>query len=302
LLISASALAQEELLWAPEQFGEKAAFADSFVVGDTAFASQEAFVEAGRRCGQVELTEEQREAIQYRWTQILTDEGYDMLEASRASKSFDVIINCIRNNSGTTGNVTLTQMGNLISVLNSAFSGTGISFNWVYYRYVDSSYCFGMTPGSAAEVNCKNSLHYGGADFLNIYTANPGGGLLGWATWPWDYSGASSQDGVVVLYSTLPGGSASPYNLGDTTVHEVGHWLGLYHTFQGGCSNPNDYVSDTPAHNVNYGCPSPGTDTCGLSGTDPVENYMNYVNDACMDEFTSGQVARMSTAISIYRP
>ena len=107
----------------------------------------------------------------------------------------------------------------------------------------DSWYAAG--PGSAAQTAMKNALHTGSADDLNFH-ANSGGGYLGWATFPNEYAGAPSQDGVVCYWASLPGSNYVPYNEGDTGTHEVGHWLGLYHTFQGGCTATNDGVADTP--------------------------------------------------------
>ncbi|WP_017570793.1 zinc metalloprotease [Nocardiopsis halotolerans] len=140
----------------------------------------------------------------------------------------------------------------------------------------------------------RSELRQGDAETLNIYTSDLGTGLLGYSTFPQDYESAPEQDGVVLAHDTLPGGDRERFNLGHTGTHEVGHWLGLFHTFQNGCSSPGDYVEDTPSEReAASGCPE-GRDTCPEDpGEDPVTNFMNYSDDTCMTHFTEGQATRM---------
>ncbi|MCP3136732.1 zinc metalloprotease [Pyxidicoccus xibeiensis] len=205
----------------------------------------------------------------------------------------------IRTSTGT-GGVTTTQINNQLAVLNAAYASTGATFTLAGTTTTNNSTWYSAQPGSSGESAMKNTLRRGGKETLNFYVSAPGGGLLGWATFPWT-NAAGKMDGVVVLNSSLPGGSATNYNQGDTGTHEVGHWLGLYHTFQGGCASPGDSVSDTPPEaSPASGCPT-GRDTCTTAGLDPITNFMDYSYDSCMNTFSAGQRTRMNSMKTTYR-
>ena len=128
--------------------------------------------------------------------------------------------------------------------------------------------------------------------YLNIWVCNMSGGILGYAQFP---GGAAATDGVVIGYTCFgtTGTAQAPFNRGRTATHEVGHWLNLRHIW-GDATCGSDLVSDTPVHNTsNYGCPShPRSNSCGTSA-EMFMNYMDYVDDACMQMFSNGQKARM---------
>jgi len=279
-----------------------------FVIEGRSFVSQEAFIAAGLRCGTPHVDEERAAEIDAAIAARQGGPGQSRKPGTNPPPAvtggvINVYVHVITSSAGD-GYVPDSQIQDQIDVLNAAYAPSDWSFQLVSIDRTANDVWYTMSPGTTAEAQAKAALRQGTAIDLNIYTANLGGGLLGWATFPWDYASNPSNDGVVVLYSSLPRGSAAPYNEGDTATHEVGHWMGLYHTFQGGCSKRNDLVSDTPAErSPAYGCPV-GRDSCvGRKdpGLDPIYNFMDYTDDACMFEFTTGQDARMDSAFSAYR-
>jgi len=250
--------------------------------------------------------------------------GFDIdLEDIRDPINIDVYYHVVHKD-GTVegGNIPRTMLRAQTKYLNKSFRGHGFGepgartpfhFNFAGADRTENAEWFnnahpeGFAPGSK-EMEIKTALREPGstAETLNVYTANLlAVGLLGYAYFPESYDNnpptSEIRDGVVVEVESLPGGSAAPYDLGGTLTHEVGHFVGLYHTFQGGCGEPGDRVEDTPPQGEpTSGCPE-GRDTCAGDGPDPIHNYMDYSDDACYNQFTIGQRERAIDQWYTYR-
>lgn len=292
---AAPTAAERNLAWDDEAWSEE--IGPEFTIGGQTYLDQREFIDLGLRCGS-HLTDDGHRDMEDR---IRRD--FDGNRVNATGGTIDVYFHVINKGSGlSNGDVPLTQIQAQMSVLNGAYASTGWQFNLVEVDRTTNATWYTMTPGSTAESQAKNALRKGTADDLNLYSANIGQGLLGWATFPTDYASKPKMDGVVLLYTSMPGGTAAPYNLGDTGTHEVGHWMGLYHTFQGGCGSTGDSVNDTPSErSPAYGCPT-GRDSCPTkSGKDPITNFMDYSDDSCMNTFTTGQDTRMDQLWTQYR-
>lgn len=202
---------------------------------------------------------------------------------------------------GAVGNVSDDQIREQMRELNHNFLGTGYRFSLASVDRTDSKRWFRIIPGTGDERHMKEALAIDPAHRLNVYTCAPRD-YYGWAYFPFSLPEDHFLHGVVVHYGTLPGGHLAPYNLGRTLTHETGHYLGLFHTFQGGCEEPGDQVEDTPAEAIpNWECPE-SRNTCPSPGDDPIHNYMDYSTDECYTEFTAGQDVRMDAIVPLHRP
>ncbi|OSC98680.1 Metalloprotease [Trametes coccinea BRFM310] len=258
-----------------------------------------------RSCG-TSITEEKLRANEAHFMANMVPSSASKLEAAAAptvSVYFHVIS---KDSTAAGGNIPDSMIADQIAVLNEDYAPSGLAFVLAgTTRTVNAQWFNQVGPDSSLQTTMKRQLRQGGAAALNVYTvgftSGSGEGLLGYSTFPSDYSSDPTDDGCVILFSSLPGGSTEDFNEGKTLTHEAGHWVGLYHTFQGGCSGSGDMVSDTPPEaSPASGCPT-GRDTCPGGGVDPIHNYMDYSVDSCMNQFTPGQTSRMSAQLRTYR-
>jgi len=272
----------------------------SFASAHGGNAAVDSIMSTAKRCGSPELTTLER---------VLIESELSVVRAQRKVRPFErapIVIPVYfhvlaKTNAEADGNVSDDMIDEQMEVLNEGFKTMNIRFELAGVDRNINAQWFNMGFMSSTKTSVKEKLVQGNAGALNLYTAAPAGGTLGWATFPWEYSSKPKRDGVVIHYQTLPGGAMTQYNLGATAVHEVGHWLGLYHTFQGGC-NGGDSVDDTPAEKTaNFGCPAVAPDTCPGPGKDPIHNFMDYSDDICLTEFSGGQVNRVHDSYDTYR-
>ncbi|WP_141580762.1 zinc metalloprotease [Actinomadura sp. WMMA1423] len=264
----------------------------------------------GRVRDHMDLSPTEAAAVEARLNRILDGLGQGRHGSSKGSNlrraapiTIPVYFHVIHD--GAKGNVSPALIQRQIDTMNASYGGrngganTGVAFTLKAVTRTDNAAWF--DDPERYEGVYKPTLHKGGKSTLNLYSTYIGGDLLGWSTFPWKYKSDPEMDGVTIHYASMPGGSIANYNKGFSATHEVGHWLGLYHTFQDGCSGQGDRVSDTPAErDPTNGCPA-YKDTCPTPGNDPIHNYMDYSYDTCMNSFTAGQGTRIHSVWTAYR-
>ncbi|EAU86410.2 hypothetical protein CC1G_05404 [Coprinopsis cinerea okayama7 len=221
------------------------------------------------------------------------------------SHTFDVVWHIVASNISYAGGwVPDSQIDGQMNMLNRHYEGTGIS--WRHSKTIRilsphwHEYITTNTTGLRSDM--QRLFNEGGATTLNVYTLGFHRDFVnGYSSQPVDYLNNPKEDGVAIRFTTLPGG-ISDQRAGGTLTHESGHWLGLRHTFEGGCEGDGDGIWDTPAEaSPAFGCPV-GRDSCpDQPGLDPIYNFMDYTDEDCRSEFTPGQVDMMQAVIRAFR-
>ena len=303
-----------------------------FTLGNHTWPSKEAFVASGARCATRTPTDAQMLAVEKALagfkpqTAPAPGRGRGARGFRAAAVTIPVYVHIITDTQGN-GDISDADVQAQIDFLNTSFAGQdtkGPGYKNSAQESANVPYRFSLQAINRVANDTwfnlfddrpmKAALRVGGPETLNIYSADLGGGLLGYAVFPDWYQFDPIGDGVVMNYGAWINGAFTGSNLGDTATHEVGHWLGLYHTFQGSCFRPGDSVGDTPAEGWPYfGTPdwTGYPDTCTIfskpatqtvsPGRDPIENFMDYSDDIVMYQFSNGQSVRMQKLGKLFR-
>jgi PKD repeat protein len=291
-------------------------------------------VQAQRTCGTDEIhNQKMQDDPQYaakrleidRYTQEYVNSGAQRSSSQRSVITIPVVVHVIYNNSSNpAGNISDAQIYSQIARLNTDYNkmnadtanipavwkslAANVGIYWcLAVRDPNGLPTTGIIRKSTTVTSwsTNDAVKYsaqGGDDawpadsYLNFWVCDLGQSLLGYSQFP---GGAAATDGCVILNSAFGdavGSVTTPYNLGRTVTHEVGHWLNLYHPFQGGCNGGDSCADTPPTAAATYNCntfPLLGT---GCSTTSPgimFMDYMDYSDDACLYMFTNNQNSRI---------
>ncbi|KAK6350500.1 hypothetical protein TWF718_003691 [Orbilia javanica] len=270
-----------------------------------------ALVVDARRCGNEVVPASVQMAARYFDRQDKIADARTIQEAAERTLVIDTYFHIIASDQTEKGGyLPQDKVTAQFNALNRDFKDTGISFALKDTTYTVNkewaTFSVDKDPKDI-EYTMKKALRKGSYAALNVYYRPLGDGLLGICVFPENVTPGDRTfvlDGCQVLTGSVPNGGTSNYQQGKTATHEIGHWLGLFHTFQGGCAG-GDSVDDTPAQrSPTNGCPNPNPDTCtGVQypGLDPIHNFMDYSYDECMYEFTPGQTKRVFDFWDRYR-
>jgi len=227
------------------------------------------------------------------------------VEGPLQSYTFDIVFHIVASNISYAGGwVPAEQIDAQLDLLTQNYAATGISWRHTQtLRVISPLWHERITADTTGlRFDMQSFLRQGGATTLNVYTLGFSRDTVnGFSSLPVNYRSEPRMDGVAIRYTTMPGG-IDPERAGGTLTHESGHWLGLRHTFAGGCEGDGDGVADTPAEaEPAFGCPV-GRDSCpDQPGLDPINNFMDYTDETCRSEFTPGQVEVMQAVIQAFR-